>query len=80
MSREMAVVLLGVWVIVLPHLGVPHTWAVIITTATGLAIIVAGLYARAKLLTGAARRSTHHPFVENAGGTDGIHEHSTESN
>jgi hypothetical protein len=75
----MAVVALGIWVIILPHLGVPHSWAVIITTITGLAIISTGLYARAKTLTGAARRGSHHPFVENAAVTDGIHEHSTEN-
>jgi hypothetical protein len=74
----MAVVALGIWVIILPHLGVPHTWLVVITTLTGLAVIASGLYARAKALTGAARRSSHHPFVENAG-TDGVHEH-TQSN
>lgn len=79
MSREMAVVTLGIWVIILPHLGVPHSWAVIITTVTGVAIIMAGLYMRAKMLAGAARRSSHHPFVENAAETDGIHEHSTEN-
>jgi hypothetical protein len=66
MSREMAVVVLGLWVIVLPHLGVPHSWSVIITTLTGVSVIAAGLYMRAKALGGAARRSTHHPFVENA--------------
>lgn len=77
MSREMAIVVLGIWVIVLPHLGVPHSWAVIITTLTGLAIIAAGLYARAKMLSGAARRSTHHPFVENAAAVDGVHDHTT---
>ena len=74
MSREMVVVVLGLWVIALPHLGVPHSWSVIITTLTGIAVIAMGLYMRAKALGGAARRSTHHPFVENAS-LDGVHEH-----
>ncbi len=78
MSREMAVVVLGLWVIVLPHLGVPRSWSVIIITLTGISIIAAGLYMRARALSGGARRSTHHPFVDNAG-MDGVHEH-TQSN
>jgi hypothetical protein len=70
----MAVVVLGLWVIVLPHLGVPHSWSVVITTLTGAIVIATGLYMRAKALGGGARRSTHHPFIENAS-LDGVHEH-----
>ena len=68
MSREMAVIALGIWVIILPHLGVPHSWHTVITTITGLLIITAGLFVRAAMLSRTPRRSTHHPFVENAGG------------
>jgi hypothetical protein len=79
MSREMAIVVLGIWVIILPHLGIPHSWSVILTTLTGIAIIAIGLYLRAKMLSGVARRMSHTPFVENAA-SDGIHEHTPQGN
>ncbi|MES2006818.1 MAG: hypothetical protein V4436_01780 [Patescibacteria group bacterium] len=78
MSREMAVIALGIWVIVLPHLGVPGSWHTIITTITGLAIIAVGLYVRAAMLGGAARRSSHHPFIESAAPHDDIRPHSND--
>lgn len=64
MSREMAVIVLGIWVIILPHLGVPGSWHTIITTLTGLIIIGVGLYLRGVMLSRGIRRSSHHPFVE----------------
>ncbi len=65
MSREMVVIALGIWVIILPHLGVPGSWHTVITTLTGLAVVAMGLYLRASMLSRSARRSSHHPFVEN---------------
>ena len=75
MSREMAIVVLGLWVIALPHLGVPHSWLVVITTLTGLIIITMGLYLRAKHLGSSARRNSHSPFVETS---HEAHEHPQE--
>lgn len=68
------VVALGIWVVILPHLGVPGFWHLVITTLTGLTIVGVGLYLRATQLSGSARRSSHHPFVEN-NHEDGTHEH-----
>ena len=76
MSREMVIVVLGLWVIALPHLGVPHLWLVVITTITGLIIISMGLYLRAKALGSHSRRSSHSPFVEST--SSGAHEHPQE--
>lgn len=76
----MAVIALGIWVVILPHLGVPHSWSVIITTLTGAALIAVGLYLRAAMLGRGIRRSSHHPFVENtAHGDVHTHEHGQES-
>jgi hypothetical protein len=65
MSREMAVIVLGIWVIILPHLGIPGSWHTILITLTGLIIIAVGLYLRGMMLSRGIRRSSHHPFVEN---------------
>lgn len=75
MSREMAVVVLGIWVIILPHLGVPGSWHTIITTITGLLIVGVGLYLRGVLLSRGIRRSSHHPFVENRSDEHTTHSH-----
>jgi hypothetical protein len=72
----MTIVALGIWVILLPHLGVPHLWLVVITTLTGLTIIAMGLYLRAKALGGNARRNSHSPYVENA--SSAAHDHPQE--
>lgn len=82
MSKEMAVIALGIWVIILPHLGVPGSWHTVITSLTGLFIIGMGFYLRASALSGAPRRSSHHPFVENTAehsGDNGNHEHTKEN-
>ena len=78
MSREMAVIALGIWVIILPHLGVPGSWHTVITTITGVVIIAVGLYVRAAMLGGAARRTSHHPFVESSSSNNDIRPHSNE--
>lgn len=78
MSREMAIVVLGVWVLILPHLGVPHSWTTALATLTGLVIIGMGLYLRAAHLTKGPRRTTHHPFIENTHTPEKAHEHSDE--
>jgi hypothetical protein len=77
MSREMAIIALGIWVLILPHLGVPRSWLVVITTLTGIAIIAIGLYLRAAMISRGARRSSHHPFIENSAMQDG---HSNDHN
>jgi len=61
----MTIVVLGIWVIILPHLGVPGSWDAVITTITGIVIVIAGLYLRASVLSRRAR-TPHQPFVENA--------------
>lgn len=82
MSKEMTVIALGIWVLILPHLGVPGSWHTAINTATGILIICTGLYWRATMLSRGMRRSSHHPFVENTGSDDssghGYHEHGQE--
>jgi hypothetical protein len=79
----MAVVILGAWVLILPHLGFPGTWRTVILTITGLIIVGVGLYLRGVMLSKGIRRSSHHPFVENSASHDirtpQNHEHSQEA-
>ena len=66
MSKEMAVILLGVWVIVATQLGIPsHPWLTIVFALSGLAIVIVGFLLRADALTRGGSRSQHHTFVEN---------------
>ena len=47
MSREMAVIALGVWVILIPYLGVPGGARTVLLVLTGIAIAVLGFLLRA---------------------------------
>ncbi len=65
MSKEMAVIALGIWVIVIPYLGVPGSWRTIILILTGLGIVSLGFFLRAQVLARGGRNAHAHPFVEN---------------
>lgn len=64
MSKETTVVVLGVWAVVLPYLGVPRTWLTMLLVLTGLGLIVLGFLLRAEMLSRGARRNPHNHFVE----------------
>lgn len=73
MSKELAVILLGVWIIVLTQLGIPGSWRTILLILSGLVIAGIGLYLRAEAL-GRGERTPHHNFVENGGPSHPQHE------
>jgi len=64
MSKEMGVILLGVWVVVVPYLGLPTSWKTILIVLSGIGIVALGLLIRGETLS---RRSVHRhdPFIEN---------------
>ena len=65
MSKETALIGLGVWMIVMPYLGVPRAWLTVLILLTAILLIVLGFFLRAEALSRIARRSgNHHPFVE----------------
>jgi hypothetical protein len=66
MSKELTVVALGVWVIIVPFLGVPSSWREWILLATGLALVLLGLMLRATEISRGTKRGGHHTFVENS--------------
>lgn len=63
MSKEMGVIALGIWVIIIPYLGVPGGWRTTIIVLTGLGLILLGFFLRAEAITRAGRRG-HSSFVE----------------
>ncbi|MBI2004539.1 hypothetical protein HYS79_00015 [Patescibacteria group bacterium] len=65
MSKEMAVIALGVWLVVVPYLGVPGSWRTVLLLLTGVALVVLGLFLRADSLWVRGRKNEHHSFVEN---------------
>ena len=65
MSKEMTLIVLGLWIVVVPYLGVPGSWRTAILILSGLAIALVGFLLRAEGLARKGVRSAHHPFVEN---------------
>lgn len=70
MSKEMTVILLGVWIVVVPYLGVPGSWRMIILVLSGIAIAAVGFFLRAEALARGGSRHQHRPFVENTDMSD----------
>ncbi len=63
MSKEMAVIAAGIWVLIVPYLGVPGSWRTTLLIITGVALIVLGFFLRAEAIARAGRRG-HSSFVE----------------
>lgn len=68
MSKEMTVIALGIFVAVVPYLGIPGTWKTAIFVVAGLALAGVGFFLRGEAL---ARRAGygHDHFVENSAPT-----------
>ena len=65
MSKETAVIALGLWVMAMPYLGVPRAWLTALMILTAVVIIVLGFFLRAEALSRGPRHAgRHHPFVE----------------
>lgn len=75
MSKEMAVILFGIWVAVIPYLGVPGSWRTLLLVATGILIASLGFFLRAEMLSRGVRRGSQHSFAENLSETQYANEH-----
>jgi len=51
MSKEMGVVALGVWVVVMPYLGIYRSWLTILMVLTGTALMIVGFLLRGEAIT-----------------------------
>jgi len=65
MSKEVAVITLGIWAIIMPYLGIPRAWLTMLLVLTGLGLMVLGFLLRAEALSRGPRPvNRHSPFVE----------------
>lgn len=71
MSKEMAVIALGLWVVIVPYLGVPGSWRTTILVLSGIGIAVIGFMLRNEALTH-GHTDSHTTFAES---TPPRHEH-----
>lgn len=64
MSKEMTIICLGLWVIVLPFLGIYRSWLTLFMILTGLALIALGFVLRGEALEREHDHSDsrHHSF------------------
>ena len=67
MSKEMGVIVLGLFVLIQPYLGVPNSWHTFFTIVAGIALMVLGFLLRGEALgRGPEAESPHRNlFVEN---------------
>jgi len=65
MSKEMWVIVLGIWVIISTQLGVPGSWHTIVLVLSGIALAAIGFFLRAEAIARGGNRSQHRPFIEN---------------
>ena len=65
MSKETAVITLGILVIILPFLGFPEAWRVFFFVVTGIGLVVLGFYLRAEVIVRGGKKTGNRPFVEN---------------
>lgn len=68
MSKEMTIIALGIWIIIVPYLGVPGSWRTAILVLSGLGIAVTGFLLRGEAIArgGSATNRTSRSFVESA--------------
>jgi hypothetical protein len=66
MSKEMTIIVLGVWTIILPYLGIPSGWRTTLVILTGIGFVVLGFLLRGETLSRGHKGSSRHSYVENA--------------
>lgn len=77
MSKEMTIIALGVWIILLTQLGIPGSWKTILLVLTGLGLMVVGFLLRTEAMRSSTRHANHGTFVENGtmmGSSTTLHE------
>ena len=70
MSKEITLILLGIWIAVVPYLGIPSSWKTSIFFISGLLVILLGFLLRTEALArtsgqSGGRYASRHTFVEN---------------
>lgn len=50
MSKEMSIITLGLWVVLLPYLGIYRSWLTVLMVLTGIALMVLGFLLRGETI------------------------------
>ena len=50
MSKEMSIIALGVWVVIMPYLGIYRSWLTVLMVLTGIALMVLGFLLRGEVI------------------------------
>ena len=66
MSKETVVIALGIWIIIVPYLGVPSSWKSILLVLSGLVVVSLGFFLRTEALSRTSKITRSQPFVENS--------------
>mgnify|MGYP001580041606 CR=1 FL=1 len=82
MSKEMLVIALGIWIIVIRTLlGIPGSWQTVLFVGTGVVLAVIGFLLRGEAISRAGTprpehpgRSGNYPFVESQPDSPSVHE------
>lgn len=69
MSKEMLVIALGIWIVIVPYLGIPSSWKTILFVLSGLGLVLVGFFLRTEALARGDSRREHQPFVDNSAPT-----------
>ena len=51
MSKETGVILIGIWVFILPFLGIPGSWRATLLTITGIGLVLLGFFLRSEAMS-----------------------------
>jgi len=85
MSKEMGIVALGVWVVVMPYLGIYRSWLTVLMVLTGIALMIIGFLLRGEAITREhhghapeARKKSRVTFQESTPAVE--HDYSSETN
>jgi len=65
MSKETGVIAMGIWVFILPFLGIPGSWKEVLFMLTGLGLAALGFYLRREAIS-RGDASPHAPFRDSA--------------
>lgn len=60
----MTIIVLGVWVAIVPYLGIPGTWRTAILLLSGLGIAIVGFLLRGESIGRAQNRNARSTFAE----------------
>lgn len=78
MSKEVTVIVLGVWVAIVPYLGIPGTWRTAILLLSGLGIAIVGFLLRGESIGRTQHRASRSTFVETTAEPQSQHHEHTE--